>query len=179
MSRSALDRENRHLRSEISRLNADHRQQVNAKNKEIERLHAMTPAGLKTLFAQYRHLEDLLTVLIKVADLADPIQGIAYDTDKVTTADDTYPIEGQGTRADRQRMSWAGQEISKLTHRIEVSVKPKGEHSEGLTGGPQCWRRQCEGRGLKQSWDNDACGYCGDPFSTYASVVREVAQGQI
>lgn len=178
MSKSALARENRHLRSEISRLNADHRQQVHAKNKEIDRLHAMTPAGLKTLFAQYENLEQLLKLLVKVADLADPSKGIAYDTEKVTTADNkaSYPIEGQGTQRDRERLKDVGGWVSELARRVERELRPREPRPEGtsLTGGPQCWKRKCEGRGLKQSWDNDVCGYCGEPFSTYESVVKEM-----
>ena len=176
MSRSALDRENRHLRSEITRINAAHRRNINAKNQEIDLLRALTPAGLKTLFAQYQHLEDLLRGLIKIADLADPLQGINYDTEKVTTADTTHPIEGQGTRADRLRMKRIGDEISRLAHQVRNELRPRDGKptGEGLTGGPQCWKRSCEGRGLKQSWDHDVCGYCGEPFTTYASVVKEM-----
>lgn len=175
MSRSALDRENRHLRSEITRLNAEHRRTLNAKNQEMDRLRAMTPAGLKTLFAQYENLEPLLKLLVKVADLADPLTSVPLDSEKVTTADDTYPIEGRGTEVDRRRMKRVGHWVSELARRVEREMRPR-ERPDGssLTGGPQCWRRQCEGRGLKQSWDHDVCGYCGEPFSTYASVVREM-----
>jgi hypothetical protein len=168
-SREGVNVTERHLRAEIRRLKEAHRLHLDAKDQEIEKLKHQRNAEVVTLFAQYPCLEDLLAVLVRIADYADPISSVAYDNDSVSvTADNLHdrPIEGRGTEADRRLQVDAGDEVKHLAARLKRWLEPKGPVAERL-GARYHWARACPGRGLIQPWDTEDCRFCGEPIGTY------------
>lgn len=173
---AAYQRDNQVLRGELRRQAAHHQKAIDAKNTLIEELRSQTPTGLRALYGSYQNLEPLLILLAWIRDLADPTKAHSIDGVKVTTSGHGSGIEGQGTKHDRDRLAkvnrWVNRWAAKLERELGVDwYEQPGESI--VRGGPQCWRRQCEGRGRRQAWDQDICRFCEQPFTNYEPYFEE------
>ena len=167
------------LREKLTRQEADHRRQLNAKNKAIEALKGERAAELASLAATFRHLLPLVEQLHLVASLADPGRSSTWDpTNSPTTRDEDPHLssdgvstrKGRDTTVDRERVEWADQEIGKLVDRIRRHMAPRSEQPAGKTEGPQCWYPDCDSRAVPQAMDATECRTCGRTFGRYVPI---------
>lgn len=143
---------------------------INAIQAEKDRLEALTPTGLRRVYASFPELEDLIDRCAWLVSVTDPTAGRSLepsrggDNDRVLEA-------GQRVAWFRGHQSYVQDELASLNKRLADKIEAN-DHDRYKPEAPRCWRRGCTDesgnptRGRRQSLENEVCQWCGEPFST-------------
>lgn len=163
-----LKAENGTLTSELEKKDGT----IRSLRNSVEAAEARSASAVNWLQPRFMYIHTLLALLHKVAWLADAQKAHALDGSRPGnmeqySEDGLSTVEGRSTLADRVREEHVTAWLAQLCNRIEGELQPRGPVRHDPPGGPQCWRRECKARGLKQGWDQTVCRECGEGFGKY------------
>lgn len=139
---------------------------IAAVQAEADRYRAMTPVGIRRVFASFPELEDLIDSCAWLVAMVDPTTSRSTGTiGRTSDTDNVGAMLAAGDRVQwyRGHKDFISGELAKLNRQIADKIKPT-DHDRYKPPKPRCWRRGCPRYSHHQPYDAEVCQGCGQPF---------------